>query len=393
VLSGYQPVLALKNKINTHRTGGISLRRGLIVLQFSISQVLIIGTLVISAQLDYFHNKPLGFNKEAIVMVSLPETPGKEVTTLRTQLNNLPGIQNVSFTAYAPSSRSSWWAPFTYESLGTDQEIVTEMRPADHTYIQTFGLQLLAGQDLRENGDSSEVVVNESLIHKMNIPNPADAIGKRVTMFDQKLTIVGVVKDFHSHSLRDNINQVMLMKRPFVRTAAIKLYLQNTGQTISQIEHIWKQTFPDHLFEYDFLDEQLNKFYQEEEKAAQLFHIFSGIAIFIGCLGLFGLVSFMAIQRTKEVGIRKALGASAMQIIALFYKEFVFLIALAFLIASPVAWFMMNRWLENFTYRINIGVDTFLIAIASSIAIALLTVSYQSIKAARANPVKSLRSE
>jgi ABC-type antimicrobial peptide transport system permease subunit len=326
-------------------------------------------------------------------MVGLPVTPGKGVTTLRTQLNNLPGIQNVSFTAYAPSSRSSWWAPFTYQGLGTDQEIVTEMRPADHTYIQTFGLQLLAGQDLKENGDSAEVVVNESLIHKMNITNPADAIGKRITMFDQKLTIVGVVKDFHSHSLRDGINQVMLMKRPFVRTAAIKINLQHKGQTINQIEDIWKKTFPDHLFEYEFLDEQINKFYQEEEKTAQLFHIFSGIAIFIGCLGLFGLVSFMAIQRTKEVGIRKALGASAIQIIVLFYKEFVLLIVVAFLIASPIALYIMNKWLEDFTYRINIGVDTFLIAIVSSIAIALLTVSYQSIKAALANPVKSLRAE
>jgi len=394
ILSGYKPVLAIKSKMGSYSTGGVLLRRGLIVFQFVVSQVLIIGLIVVSQQLNYFLNKPLGFNKEAVISANVPRTATPpQLQTLRNRLASTPGVANASLALFTPSNEGGWFAPFNYEGSGTDQDMVVEMRPIDHTYVQTFGLELLAGHDLTERGDSSEILVNEAFIHQMNLQKPVDALNRKVSQFGRTLTIVGVVKNFHSQSLRQEIGSVMMSKRPGVRIAGIKLASQQPKQTIAQIEKIWKTTFPEELFEYRFLDEQIANFYRNEERTTGLFRIFAGVAIFIGCLGLYGLVSFMAETRTKEIGIRKVLGASASNIMLLFSKEFTRLIMLAFLIAAPIAWYLMNNWLRDFSYKIAIGPGVFLLAVGLTLSIAALTVSYRTIRAALANPVKSLRAE
>jgi ABC-type antimicrobial peptide transport system permease subunit len=394
ILSGYQPVLALKNKILAVRGGTFSLRRSLIVVQFVIAQVLIISTIVISSQLEFFRSKPLGFNKDAIITVPFPAGSKAEINrTLRNQLEQIPGIKSLSFAHFTPSSENVWWAGFTYEGADPSKELGAQQMPIDHTYLQTYGLALLAGKNLDAQTDSSYILVNESFLKYVNIPTPEAAINRQITLDNKKLRITGVVKDFHTNTLKSGISGIIMRKMPFPNIASIKLEPQNMRQTIAQIEQTWKKAYPESFFEFEFLDETIANFYREEVKMFKLFRLFAGIAIFISCLGLYGLVSFMAVQRTKEIGIRKVLGASMVNIVALFSKEFFFLILIAFAVAAPLAWYAMQAWLQDFEYRSPIGPGSFLLAILFSLIIAGITVIYRSVKAARTNPVKNLRTE
>lgn len=392
VLSKFQPILALKNKINFQSSRGFSLRRGLIIFQFVVSQVLIIGTIVVAKQLDYFRNLPLGFNKEAIITISVPSNEINSVPSLRNKFQQIAGVESVSFGLFSPSSGSNWQGIFNFPGSGTDDKIVV-MRPADPEYIKTFGLTLLAGRDLRENDSlRTAVVVNETLLRIMNVEDPQEAIGAKITTFGDETTIVGVVKDFYAFSLKEPLQPVLLFNDPGkVRMAALKITTGNIGGILANVEQAFKQQYPERIFEYQFLDESLAEFYQEEEKLSQLFTIFAGIAIFIGCLGLYGLISFIAAQKTKEIGVRKVLGASIINIVYLFTKEFFLLILLAFAIAAPLAWYVMQNWLQDFEYRIPLGPKIFLAAVGFTLLIAILTVGYRSIRAATANPVESLK--
>ena len=238
------------------------------------------------------------------------------------------------------------------------------------------------------------MIVNESLIHKLGIQDPQQAIGKHITQDNSKGTIVGVVQDFQSESKHKKIRPCILiyLSDQFF-TASVKINPVNMRRTIGEIDKSWSALFPERLFNYEFLDDHIAKWYRQEQKEYAAFKLFAGVAILIGCLGLYGLVAFAAAQRTKEVGIRKVLGASLTNILFLFSKEFILLITLAFLIAAPVGYFVMHNWLENFAYQIRIGGNIFIIAIFSSFVIAACTIAYQSVKTALANPVKSLRTE
>jgi ABC-type antimicrobial peptide transport system permease subunit len=241
-----------------------------------------------------------------------------------------------------------------------------------------------------------EFVVNESLVKKLGLRNPQDIIGKELNFWDgdKVAPVVGVVKDFHSNSLRDPIPPVVMGAwKDVYQTMSIKIQPEKAEQALAHIEKGWTQAFPEYVYEYEFLDERIASFYQQETRLSQLYKLFAGIAIFISCLGLYGLVSFMAVQRNKEVGIRKVLGASVQSIVYLFSKEFTLLIAVAFLIAAPIAYYFMYKWLANFTFRVPLSWTLFLTAILSSILIAWLAVGYKALKAAVANPVKSLRME
>ena len=396
VLSGFQPILALKNKV-TGRTssGGLSLRRGLIVFQFVVSQVLIIGTLVVARQLDYFRTQPLGFAKEAIVTVSVPRAEASRLQTFRNQLGQLPGVERVSLGLFSPSSESNWFGGYNFPGSGTTTGMPIMMRPADPGYIRTYGLTLLAGRDLRDTDSlGNAVIANETLLRRMDIREPEEAVGKTISVFDDETTIVGVVKDYHGQSLREKIEPAILFHDPGnVGMAALKVNTQDIAGTLTQVEKIFRQQFPESIFEYQFLDETIAAFYGSEEKLSQLFTVFSGIAIFIGCLGLYGLISFMAVQRTKEIGVRKVLGASVVNIVLLFTKEFFVLIGVAFAIAAPLAWYVMQQWLQDFEYQIGLGPGLFLAAVGFTLLVAALTVGYRSLRAALANPVESLRSE
>jgi len=394
VQSAFQPVDSLKDKGGKY-VKGFTLRKGLVVAQFAISQVLLVGTIIVANQMDFFENQDLGFNKDAVVSFYIPNQAKMDV--LHQQLVSNPGVEKVTFSNGAPSYNNSATS-FTAPDFGITKDDVAELRFVDENYIDMFGLKMLAGDKVTVRGNKDtiiRVVVNETLIHKLGITDPEKAIGKHIMLGGPpNITIGGVVQDFQSeskHKLRRSCVLCYFKNRFFM--ADVKLRAGTINKTIDQISKSWTAMFPDNLFEYKFLDEHIASFYAQEQREYTAFKFFSCIAIIIGCLGLYGLVMFAAAQRTKEVGIRKVLGAPIISIVGLFSKEFVVLIVIAFAIAAPVGYWMMNNWLNNYAYHISIGPGIFVIAIAASFVIAAVTIAYQTIKAARVNPVKSLRSE
>jgi hypothetical protein len=393
VQSSFRPAQSLKSKA-VLSSGKLTLRKSLVVFQFAISQAMIIGTLVVAYQMDFFQNRNLGFNKDAVISIDIPDENKNAV--LKQQLVNNPGVKDVCFSSGAPVYNSYFTSLISPEA-GITQSDVSEVKFVDEHYIDMFQLQMLAGEKIQrtnstENDTVYNVVVNETMIHKLGIHEPQLAPGKHIILNGNwHCTITGVVKDFQSESKHKAIRPCALMYRADnFYTASVKLASTNMNKTIAAIDKSWSALFPQNVFNYEFLDDFIAAWYKQEQKEYTAFKLFAGIAILIGCLGLYGLVAFAAAQRTKEVGIRKVLGASVANIVALFSKEFVLLIAIAFVMAAPVAYYVMNDWLQGFAYQIKIGANIFVIAILSSFVIAASTIAYEAIKAAIANPVKSL---
>jgi putative ABC transport system permease protein len=399
VLSGFNPIEALRNKIKASRASGISLRSVLVVTQFCIAQFLVIGTLVLIYQMNYFKKKSLGFNKDAVITVPFPgdSISRTRVSALKDQLLQEPGIKGVSVSIFGPSDNGGWFSDFKFNNAPKQVDFGACLKWADVDYFKLYDIQFVAGGVYNKSDTVSGYVVNETLIHKLGITDPKQAIGKDIMLWNDhklKAKITGVVKDFNVGSLRGAIPPVLMApwKAQYAKLN-IKIQPQNVRQTLAGVESLWNKTYPEGVYEYQFLDKTIADFYKNEDELSTLFKIFAGVAIFISCLGLYGLVSFMALQRTKEVGIRKTLGASVGHIIYLFSKEFTVLIVIAFVISAPIGYYFMHKWLQDFTYRIVIGPDIFIIAILASMAIAWISVGYKAIRAALANPVKSLRSE
>jgi putative ABC transport system permease protein len=396
VLSGFRPISALRNKITSATVGGISLRRGLVVTQFTISQVLIAGTIVAISQMNYVRNANLGFNKDAIFLINVnaDNTVLMESDAFKQKLLQTPGVQSVSFSSEAPSSDNSSSTSFSFDH-GPEGTFELYRKYADEDYFATYGLQLAAGRIYDKSDTVKDVIVNETFVKRLGITNVSAIIGKEIRMGSTPWkTIVGVVKDFTARSLREENRPMIIAPRKYrYRVFGIKLSSPDIAKTQAAIESIWNDHYPAYAFTGSYMDENIARFYRQEEQLSLLYKIFAGIAIFISCLGLYGLVSFMAVQRTKETGIRKVLGASVKDIVFLFSKEFTILIAVGFIIAVPVSYYMMNNWLQDFAFRIKINAGMFLIVILLSVIIAWITVGYISIKAAIANPVKSLRTE
>jgi putative ABC transport system permease protein len=394
VQSAFTPAASIKRAKGV-TFGGLTLRKSLVVVQFAISQILIVGTLVTAYQMDFFQNQDLGFNKEAVLSFYVPDKTKREV--LKQQLLDNPSITAVTFSSGAPVYNSNFTS-FSSPKNGIIKDDITEVKYIDEEYTDMFQLKMLAGEKVskRNEGDTTRtVVVNETLVHKLNILDLRQAIGKHLILDgDDDVTIMGVVQDFQSESKHKTRRSCVLLYNAngFYR-ASVKILPGGMRNTIASIDKLWSSLFTQNLFEYEFLDEHIGSMYRQEEREYTTFKLFSYIAIIIGCLGLYGLVAFAAAQRTREVGIRKVLGASLQSIVFLFSKEFVILIAIAFLIAAPVAYFTMHQWLQNFAYHINLSAGIFLIAIATSFIIAASTIAFQAIKAAIANPVKSLRTE
>lgn len=402
VLSGYQPILALKGRIRPTGTGQyLTLRRGLIVGQFAISQLLIIGTIIAYNQMNYFRSADLGYNKDAVLTVPLPENEPGQLENLRAKLTGLPGIQSISFGMTSPSSTSNWTTGFRFGNDDKDPGYGILMRPGDTAYIHTYGLKLIAGRLYQPADSIREIVINETFMKRLGFQKPEQVLGKLMTVAGEsvKKPIVGVVKDFNMFSLRERVEpSVLTTQRGNYRTIALKLSTRQGGtegisQLLQQVETAWSATFPEFVFSYEFLDETLANFYKSEERLYSLFRLLAGIALFIGSLGLYGVVAFMAETRTKEVGVRKVLGASTVHIFGLFSLDFVRLVLIALVLSAPVAWYVMDNWLQKFVYKIAIEWWMFALAGILAVGIALLTVSFQSIKAALMNPVTSLRSE
>ncbi|MEX6686417.1 ABC transporter permease [Danxiaibacter flavus] len=397
ILAGFNPINVLKGKLTSEAGKGITLRRGLVVFQFVIAQTLIIGTLVVVAQMNYFSNADMGFSKEAIVNASLPRDSASRTkyVRLRDELSSIPGVAELSFSTFTPAANGGWATDLRLASNNTKKaDLIVNMKPADTGYFSLYNFKMAAGRVYYPSDTAGEFVVNETLVKALGFGTPQDAIGKQINVAGKLSPIVGVVKDFHMHSLKDPIDPVVMMSaKGSFGVANVRIKPGKTKQVLAGMEATWNKVFPDYVFEYDFIDQSIADYYKQEKQLSQLYKIFSGIAIFISCLGLYGLVSFMAQRKRKEIGIRKVLGASLGNILLLLSREFTLLIAVAFLIAAPVAWYFMHHWLEQYSFRIDIGLGFFIITLICSIMIAWLTVGYSAIKAAIANPVNSLRTE
>jgi putative ABC transport system permease protein len=397
VLSGYNPITALKSKIAA-KTGGLSLRRALVVFQFAIAQVLVIGMLVVVSQMNFFKNASLGFTKDHILSVPIPgdSAARSKIDYLRAQLLQQPGISDVSFSFGSPAENGNWSSDFNFDNSTKSCGFEANLKWVDVEHFKTFDLQFVAGRPFYPSDTIREFVVSETLVKKLGLKSPQDIIGKKIDLWggEHVATVCGVIKDFHTLSLRQPIDPIIMapMRSNFQMFSA-KIRPEKAKETLANVEKLWTSTFPDFVYEYQFLDEKIDRFYRRETQLSQLYSIFAGIAIFISCLGLYGLVSFMATQRVKEVGIRKVLGASVGHIVYLFSREFTVLILISFVIAAPLAWYIMGQWLSDFEYRIQLGAGIFLLAIAGSVFIAWITVGYRAIRAALMNPVKSLKTE
>lgn len=397
VLSGFSPVSVLKGASASDQKKGILFRRGLVVFQFVIAQVLIIGTLVVASQMNYFRTANMGFRKEAVVNAGFPtdSVSRSKYDYLRAELLKAPGIEQVSFSMFTPATTNGGWATdLRIDPNSKNPDMVISMKAADTSFFSLYDLHLVAGRIYFPSDTMREFVVNEDVIRKLGIQHPKDAIGKLVNVNGRTFPIVGVVKDYHTSSLRDPIGPIVMttMKNGY-QLLNMKIDLRKKKEAIAAMQNLWSKNFPEFTFEYNFLDQSIDDYYRQENQISQLYKIFSGIAIFISCLGLYGLISFMAVQRRKEIGIRKVLGAPVRDIVILLSKEFTVLVIIAFLIAAPIAWYFMQKWLQGYSFHIHIGLWFFAITILSSVCIAWLTVGYTAIKAALANPVKSLRTE
>lgn len=393
ILAGFQPVAALKGKITTQQVGGLSVRRSLVVIQFVITQVLLISTLVVTQQMGFYRSKDIGYDPSAVLIVPVPSPKDAPLQTLRNRFGQVPGVESVSFCFAPPTSGMNATSTFRFGSRPENENWGVNVKPADHQYISTYGLKLVAGRNLSESDTTNGYVVNETFVKKIGQKVP-DIVGQNLEVWGTAAPIVGVVRDFNNQSLRQEINPLAIFSnREFERTANIRVNTADLPKTIAGIEKIWNETFPEHLFEQSFLDERIARLYKQESLMLQAIRLFSFIAIFIGCLGLYGLVSFMAAQKTKEIGVRKVLGASLWQILGLFGGEFLRLMLLAFVVAAPLGGWAMSAWLSEFTFRIPMEWSVFAVSVALTGLIVLLTVGWKAFQAASLNPAKSLKTE
>ncbi|KQS30988.1 ABC transporter permease [Dyadobacter sp. Leaf189] len=394
VLAGFQPIMALKGKMTQSQVGGFSIRKGLVVTQFAISQTLLIGTIVVTSQMRFNSEADMGFKKDAIVMLPVPETSPAKTSAMRARLSQLPEVEKIAFCEAPPASPDgNFDTGIRYASRPEQEKFTIFLKSGDPEYLSMFGLQLVAGRNLAQSDTVREYLLNETAVKKLGV-KPEEAIGKNVSVNGADGMIVGVMKDFHNFSFRSKIEPVCLTTRSdHYSRVALKISGQNVPKTLASLEKIWNETNAEYIYSYQFLDDHLTYFYGTDELVLKLMWIFAAIAIFIGCLGLYGLISFMAAQKTKEIGVRKTLGAGIGSIIWLFGKQFAQLLVIAFVIAAPIGWWLMDKYLADFKYHIDLNATIFLAAIGITFLIAIVTVGYRSVKAALMNPVKALRSE
>ncbi len=397
-LARFQPVKVLKGSA---QTGGRTsrLRNGLVVFQFATSLIIIIGTLVIYAQLDYIRSRKVGFDKEQVLLIKDADALGTQVTAFRNEILQLPGVVTATTTAFFPVD--GWGQnseAFFPEGIREAEKALTmEIWNVDADYLPTLGIKLARGRNFSKQlpTDSSAVLINQAAARLLGYGNPLNRTMQRKRSLNRTdtYTIIGVVNDFNFQSFRQSVGPLILHLDKSERGIGFKLATRDVAGIVARIEAKWKTVASGQPFSYSFLDESFNQMYRSEQRIGQVFVLFAILAILIACLGLFGLSAYTAERRTKEIGVRKVLGASTSSIVTLLSKDFVKLVATAIGIASPVAWYAMDQWLRNFAYKIDIRWWIFALAGLLTLVIALLTVSFQSIKAALVNPVNSLRSE
>jgi len=395
-LSAFQPIRVLKGKFTTGR-GPVWLRKGLVVVQFSISVLLVVSTFIIVRQLDYVQAKKLGYDKEHTLLVRINN--GEIEKNRQRFINDVQRIAQVRAASAMSGEPGGFHDGMWFDVEGKTGE-PWQLRTVftDHHYVKAFGLKVIAGRGLSEDytTDALEaMLLNRAAAKKLGWL-PQEALGKALknrSVDSLPRRVVGVVEDFHFSSLKEEIQPLAISVGDDHRLIAIKLPAGNPQEAISRIEAAWRKVAPKYPFAYEFLDQVYDNLYQAEHKQRTLLGIFAGIAIFVACLGLFGLAAFTAEQRTKEVSVRKVLGASVGNVVVLLSKDFVKLVLIAIALAVPLSWYLMQKWLQDFVYRISVGPGVFLLAGGIAVSIALLTVSYHAIRAALSNPAKTLRSE
>jgi putative ABC transport system permease protein len=403
LLSAFRPAAILRG----HAGNGIGrgrLRRGLVVFQFAVSAVMIIGTLVVYRQLHYIQNKKLGFDKEQVLILRNGQLLGNHAETVKQEMLRSPQVVSATLSSYLPVLSSRARLPIAREDDPNPKSAFPiSFWRIDEDYIGTLGMKIVAGRNFssRFSGDAQAVLINQAAARHFGLAAP---LGQRLVIMDVDekhpetpilvpCTVIGVVGDFHYESLRQAIAPLVLRRGQSRGNLVLRLKPGHAAAVIRTLKSKWSALLPGEPFEYSFLDESFNALYTSETRIGRIFAIFAALAVFIGCLGLFGLASFSAAKRTKEIGVRKVLGASVHEMALLLARDHVLLVVLANLIAWPLAYYLMHRWLQNFAYRTSMSITLFLFSGLLGLAIALLTVGFQSLRAARANPVDSLRYE
>ncbi len=403
ILSGYKPVLVLKNQAytSTGKTRSAFLRKSLTISQFVIAQVFIMATILVSKQISYSLSKDMGFKKDAIVYfrTNYYDTVRNHKYILLDKLKAIPEIAMVSLSNNPPSSNSTWSTTIKYKDGKKEIEADVQQKFGDTNYIKLYNIKLLAGNNFMQSDTVKDLLINETFAHILGFQQPQQAVGKYINWSNKQIAIAGVIADFNQKSLHEPVKPLAIGSwNNTERTINIALQPQNQAGTnwetgISKIKKAFTEVYPEDDFDYSFFDKDIAKYYEAEQHISSLLVWATGLAVFISCLGLLGLVIYTTALRTKEIGVRKVLGASVRQIVTLISKDFLSLVAFAFIIAVPLAWLGMNKWLQNFAYRTEISWWIFLLGGITMVVIALCTLSFQTIKAAIANPVKSLRSE
>jgi putative ABC transport system permease protein len=401
IISGQQSIGILKGVFHSGKVG-VRLRQSLVVFQFFISCALIVSTLVVKDQLGFMMKQDLGFDTQQVLIVKAGKASygqrNKNYSSFKQELTSLASVDKVAYTSAIPGNYG-WDGQVAYpEGKSMDESVSTEFITADEDYAKVMGFQLIAGRDFEPLGQEvpDALIINENTVHAMGWESPEDAIGKRIDSPSgmPRGIVVGVIKDYHQHGLQQRIRPVVLSTMTqYAHQYVLRYNAASTQELLAQVESKWKEYFPGRDFEYSFLDDDFAKQYAAELRLANIFTTFASITIIIAAIGLFGLVSFVLASKTKEIGIRKVLGAETHHVFTLLSKDFILLVLIGFVLSVPFIVYIMNNWLQNFAYKTSIGTITILVTGIGAVLIALLTISYHALKAAMSNPVNSLKYE
>ena len=393
-MSSLNPIVVLKGALK-FKPSATYFRKGLVVFQFGLSIMLILGMIVVYRQIEYIQTKNLGFERENLLYMPLEGDLQKNFATFQQELERQPGIKSVSCAQADPLEVGSSTMGVKWPGKDTTQQMLFSQNQIAYEYIKTMGIKLIGGRDFSKDfsTDTSNYLINEAAARKMGYKDP---VGKEMTMWNRKGKIVGLMKDFHHNSLHVAIEPLILSLQRGKEnwgTVLVRAEAGQTKQALASMETVFKKFNPRFPFKYYFTDEEFANNYKAENTVSKLSNYFAFLAIFISCLGLFGLAAFTAEQRTKEIGIRKVLGASVTSLVGMLSKDFIQLVLISAVIAFPVSWYFLKGWLEKYQYRIGFEWWYFVVALVAAVTIALLTVSFQAIRAALINPVKSLKTE
>lgn len=392
-MSGFHVIQTLKGVFKSG-SSAVLFRKSLVVIQFSLCAILVIGSVLVYQQIQYIQNRSMGYNRENVLRVWLRGDIGERFDPVNTELSAIPGVESVAASGNSITQIGNSTYNLNWPGKKPKDQILFSNTAIDPGFLKTYRIELVEGRDFQKGNlnDTLSIIFNELAIKRMGLKDP---IGQTIDLWDNKVRVIGVAKDFHFNSIHSQIEPFFFTFNPTWRSLA-SLRLDGTQpvpETISAIEQVFKKHNPAYPFEYDFVDKDFNELYKSEQLIGKLARVFSFLAIFVACLGLFGLAAFSAEQRVKEIGVRKVLGASLGNIVLLMSREFLLLVAISILVASPLAWYLMDSWLDDYTYRIQISWWVFAMVALLTLGIAFITVSFQSIRAALADPVKSLRAE